>query len=308
MNKRIKECENFGFLPIEYREREDLNLTEKNVLATLCYFYLRHSDYVAEHDGWFFKSGEELGVESGIDERTVYRTLVKLELKGLVKRKSGTNKKCTHYKLNPKITELLPKNEEFEEPEGANVTLEEKRLDESSPEETRRDEASLLEKKRMFNHKMSDEIKEFLVDDFDYSDVNQDTLEEYEMAIQDTFIPTEEDFYEGVHIPKDEGTEAQKGGIKDDNQDRDIEKQEFLKKRQLVVDRIREEASGKDYSGINKLTIPMYNWVSSEFPNECERFKRIVDSTLQKLKDELLAGMLSSASAVPAHNDDYPFL
>ena len=82
MNKRIKECENFGFLPVEYREREDLNLTEKNVLATLCYFYLRHSDYVAEHDGWFFKSGEELGVESGIDERTVYRTLVKLELKG----------------------------------------------------------------------------------------------------------------------------------------------------------------------------------------------------------------------------------
>lgn len=310
MKKKIKECENMEFLPVDYREREDLELTDKNVLASLCYFYLRHSDYVAEHNGWFFKSGEELEAESGIDKRTVYRSLVKLELMGLVKRKTGTNHKCTHYKLNPKITKLLPKpkNEDFEEPEEANVTLEEKRLDESSPEETRREESSLFENKRMFNHRMSDETMEFPIDDFDYNDVNQDTLEEYDMVIQDTCIPSEEDCDEEVPLPQGEEAKIHIGGVKDNNKDSGVEMQEFQRKKQLVVDRIREEASGKDYSGINKLTIPMYTWVSSKFPGECERFKRVVDNTLQKLKGELLAGMPSSAPAVPANEDNYPFM
>ena len=50
-----------------------------------------------------------------------------------------------------------------------------------------------------------------------------------------TDLPTREDFYEIVSIPKDEGTEAQMGGLKDDNKDRDMEKLEFLRKKQLVA-------------------------------------------------------------------------
>lgn len=191
MNKKMKECENIEFLPDEYRGCTDLDLSEKNVLATLCYCYLRYSDYAAEHNGWFFTAGKELGEETGIDERTVYRILVKLELKGLVKRKRGTNHKCTHYKLHPSITELLPKGEDFEGSEEANVTLEEKRLDESSLEETRRDESSTFENKKKFNYIMSDEITEYPDDDYDCSDVDEETLEEYERAMLETSIPWE---------------------------------------------------------------------------------------------------------------------
>lgn len=87
--------------------------------------------------------------------------------------------------------------------------------------------------------------------------------------------------------------------------DKDKEQQEFIKKKQLVIDKIKKEAYGKDYSGINKLTIPMYNWVSSEYPAESDRFKRVVDATLQRLKNELMAEMPLST---PVQQDDYPFL
>lgn len=303
MKKKIEECENIEFLPDAYRDSTDLNQSEKNVLATLCYCYLRYSDYVAEHNGWFFTSGKELEQESGIDVRTVYRILVKLKLKGLIKSKSGTNHKCTHYKLNPKITELLTKSEDFEESEEANVTLEEKRRDESSPDETRRDESSSFGNKRKFNVKMTDEIQEEPVDDFDYSDVDPELVEEYEMAIEDSLIPSEigsQHPLEGAApLPETEKTETEI------EQEKERERQDFLKKKLLVIDRIRKEASGKTYSEITRLTIPMYNWVSGEFPEYSDSFKRVVDNTLYRVKDELRAAIPSST---PAHQDDYPFL
>lgn len=139
MNMKIVECENTDFLPQQYKDRTDLIQSEKNVLATLCYLYLRYSDYVREHDGWFFTSEKELEAESGIDKRTVFRILVKLGIRGLVYRKSGTNHKCTHYKLAQEITELLPKVEvPEEETEEANVILVKNRLDESSKDEDSR--------------------------------------------------------------------------------------------------------------------------------------------------------------------------
>ena len=55
----------------------------------------------------------------------------------------------------------------------------------------------------------------------------------------------------------------------------------------MVIDKIRKEAYGKDYSGINKLTIPMLNWVSGEFPDDSDRLKKVVNNTLNKIKNEL---------------------
>ena len=137
--KKIVPCENFEFLPEDYQKSETLIMSEKNVLATLCYFYLRYSDYVATHDGWFFAKASEISKESGIDEATMFRILVKFEIKRLVYRKSGTNHRCTHYKLCQKLTELLP---QIETQEKINATLVENRLEEYRLDEDSKDESS----------------------------------------------------------------------------------------------------------------------------------------------------------------------
>lgn len=197
MNKKIKVCENVEFIPKQFLERIKLDSAEKNVLGTLCFYYLNHSIYAAKNDGWFFKDQKTIIEESNLSEAQGKRVLLKLILKKLIERASGTNHKCTHYRLCKEIRELMPENPETDDVDleaFANEPLEKKRLDESSLEETRRDESSSFENKRKFNHVMSDEITEYPVDDTDYSDVDQDFLEEYEMAVQEHCIPTEDDF------------------------------------------------------------------------------------------------------------------
>lgn len=155
-NRKIKECENMEFLPQEFRDNEDLSPSEKNVLATLCYFYLRFSDYVTSHDGWFFRSSKELEEESGISRASLFRVLTALYVKKLIQTKPGTNHKCTHYRLSKKITELLPKMEsmeaEFEAELGgdflgseiANETLDKNRLEKTRLDESRKDESRIV--------------------------------------------------------------------------------------------------------------------------------------------------------------------
>lgn len=87
--------------------------------------------------------------------------------------------------------------------------------------------------------------------------------------------------------------------------DMDKDKQEFLKKRQQIIDKVRKEAYGKTYSETNKLMIPMHNWVSSEFPEESERLKKVVNNTLLKINRERIEENIASA---PVQQDDYPFL
>ena len=193
MNKKIKECENVEFLPEKVRNSKKLDTAEKNVLGTLCFYYLNHSIYASKHDGWFFKDQKTIIEESNLSEPQGKRVLLKLIMKRKVERISGTNHKCTHYRLSKEIRELMPENPETDDVdlEGfANEPLDKNRLDESSLEKTRRDESRSIKNKKKFNHKMIDEIKELPVDDFDCSDVNQDTLKEYEMAIHDLCIPS----------------------------------------------------------------------------------------------------------------------
>ena len=53
-NKKVKPSEDYyDFLPQRVQESTKLNTTEKNVLATLCYYRLKYSDQAKEHDGWF---------------------------------------------------------------------------------------------------------------------------------------------------------------------------------------------------------------------------------------------------------------
>ena len=149
-NRKITPCENQEFLPpqVADSEKAKLDTAQKNVLGTLCFYYLNHSIYASKHDGWFFKDQRIIFDESNLSEAQGKRVILKLILKRLIERVSGTNHKCTRYRLHPGIVNLLPKNPEIEanepligghytEDENANEPLEEKRLDESSRDESR---------------------------------------------------------------------------------------------------------------------------------------------------------------------------
>lgn len=146
MNKKIKECENIEFLPEKVRNSKKLDEAEKNILGTLCFYYLNHSIYASKHDGWFFKEQKIIFEESNLSEAQGKRVLLKLVFKRLIERASGTNHKCTHYRLCKEIRELMPQNPETDDVDleaFANEPLEKNRLDESSKDEDSRVEGKV---------------------------------------------------------------------------------------------------------------------------------------------------------------------
>lgn len=157
-NRKVKPTEDYyDFLPQRLQESTKLDQSEKNVLATLCYCRLNYSIYAEEHDGWFYTSQKDIEEGSRLSHMQANRILLKLEVKKIIERKSGTNHRCTHYRLHPKIVELLPIIEHAndtlvvtEQPKvdndtlvtktrqiEANGTLDKIRLDESRKDESR---------------------------------------------------------------------------------------------------------------------------------------------------------------------------
>lgn len=129
-NKKQKKCEYFEFLPEEVQKSKKLNTSEKNVLAVLCFEYLAHSNYANEHNGWFYRDARVMSLEAGFedthDAKQFRRIRKMLEIKNIIRVKSGTHHTCNHYKINPKITDLLPKQKdlEWDDFDDANVLLE----------------------------------------------------------------------------------------------------------------------------------------------------------------------------------------
>lgn len=118
MNKKIARCENQEFLPQEFAGSERskrLNTAQKNLLGTLCFYYLSYSIYAAEHNGWFFKDQETLYKESNLSPAEGKRVMLKLIFNRLVERIPGTNHRCTSYRLCKEIRDLMPQNPETEE-------------------------------------------------------------------------------------------------------------------------------------------------------------------------------------------------
>ncbi len=107
-NKKAKPCEDWEFLPQRVQESTKLDISEKNVVATLCFYRLNYSNYATEHNGWFYTSLNDIAEGSNMSLAQTKRVLLKLSVKKVIERKSGTNHRCTHYKLHPKIDELLP--------------------------------------------------------------------------------------------------------------------------------------------------------------------------------------------------------
>lgn len=109
-NKKVTPTEDFyRFLPKRIQESKKLELMEKNVIATLCFFRLNFSNYAETHNDWFYIDQKQIEEGSECSNATLNRVLKMLEIKTLIQRKSGTKYRCTYYKLHPKIVELLPK-------------------------------------------------------------------------------------------------------------------------------------------------------------------------------------------------------
>lgn len=112
-NKKAKPTEDYyDFLPKEVQESTKIKtISEKNVLATLCYERLSHSIYAEQHNGWFYCSHKDIMDGCELESAQLKRVLTKLEIQRLIERKSGTNHRCTHYRLHQAIVERLPKVE-----------------------------------------------------------------------------------------------------------------------------------------------------------------------------------------------------
>ena len=112
-NRKVKPSEDYyDFLPQRVQESTKIKtISEKNVLATLCYEYLSHSIYASEHNGWFYCTLKEIMEGANIEFAQVKRIMTKLEIQKLIERKPGTTHHPSHYRLHPKIVELLPKVE-----------------------------------------------------------------------------------------------------------------------------------------------------------------------------------------------------
>lgn len=112
-NRKVKPCENYyEFLPQRVQESTKIKtISEKNVLATLCYEYMSHSIYASENNGWFYCSLKEIMEGCKLEYSQVKKVMLKLSIQKLIERKSGTTHHPTHYRLHPKIVELLPKVE-----------------------------------------------------------------------------------------------------------------------------------------------------------------------------------------------------
>lgn len=108
-NRKAKPCEDWEFLPPRLQESTKLDISEKNVVAALCYFRMRYRDYAKENDGWFYAKQIELEEESDVKHAQLNRILLKFELNKTIQRKSGSTSHPTHYKLHPMIEELLLK-------------------------------------------------------------------------------------------------------------------------------------------------------------------------------------------------------
>lgn len=134
-NKKIKVAENQEFIPQEFVDATNIKLTtaEANLLGTLCFYYLNYSIYAAEHDGWFFKDQKTLFEESYLSPADGKRVMLKLIFKRLVERISGTNHRCTLYRLCKGIRASMPQNPEADIDESeledfANEPLDKNRL------------------------------------------------------------------------------------------------------------------------------------------------------------------------------------
>ena len=89
--------------------------------------------------------------------------------------------------------------------------------------------------------------------------------------------------------------------------EKDKLQEEYEQEKSKVEEHIRREAKGKSYAEINKLTIPTYNWIVSEFPRDSDRLKRFAVNLLYKINREGLVTETSSTPVIDEYQAGLPF-
>ena len=88
---------------------------------------------------------------------------------------------------------------------------------------------------------------------------------------------------------------------------KDILKEELEQKRFMVEEYIRQETKGKSYSEITRLTIPIYQWVESEFSGDSDTLKRFAANLLYRIKKEGLVTEPSTTPGIDEYQAGLPF-
>ena len=91
------------------------------------------------------------------------------------------------------------------------------------------------------------------------------------------------------------------------NKSKSIEEQEFEMNKYMVEEYIEQETKGKTYTEITRLTIPIHDWIDSQFPNHSDRLKRIADNILYRIKREGLFTETSSTPVIDEYQASLPF-
>ena len=73
-------------------------------------------------------------------------------------------------------------------------------------------------------------------------------------------------------------------------------KEELKQNRFKIEEFVRQKTKGKSYTEITRLTIPIYQWIESEYPEDSDRLKRYAYNLLYKIKME---GLVTEPSATP---------
>lgn len=78
--------------------------------------------------------------------------------------------------------------------------------------------------------------------------------------------------------------------------EKDKMKEELEQNRFMIEEFVRQKTKGKSYTEITGLTIPIYQWIESEYPEDSDRLKRYAYNLLYKIKRE---GLVTEPSTTP---------
>lgn len=89
--------------------------------------------------------------------------------------------------------------------------------------------------------------------------------------------------------------------------EKDISKEEYEMEKFMLEEYIDEKAKGKSCTEINKLTIPIYDWIDRQFTNNSRRLKNFANRKLDTLKKESLRIPPTTVPVINEYEASLPF-
>lgn len=87
----------------------------------------------------------------------------------------------------------------------------------------------------------------------------------------------------------------------------DISEEEYKMEKSKVEEHIEQVTKDKSYTEINRLTIPLYNWIEINFPKYSHRLKNYVNIRLDRIKKESLLTKFSTTPVINEYEAGLPF-